>query len=605
MKKEIRYILNNKAGIIGLLLLLLMPVEAHSQDAIVLDTLSSPDNTESFLIKAQSAFNNRDVAKTKEYCLSAIELDPTNDAAYYLLSKVAFEEEDISSAEKFLSKAIEIDSTNYHYMTYLTWIYSRQNKINESVPIFEKLLKEYPDKKEAYWNLLNIYTNLGYWEKVFSVADKLEERMGPNEISVLARTNVYKLKGEMDNAIKELKDADDKSPSGRYEALLGDLYMAKRENTQALHYYKKSLESDSLYAPALYGVAEISRMKKDYTEYFKRLPNFLGNPNLPLETKLSYMREVLEDPVYFQRFGKQMSFCLNELADAHPKDTAAVTFAAMFMTGVGEKESAHKILQRGVRYNSDNLQFRLSYMSFLYTVEYWDELESFTDATLRNFAEDSLKGGDRLNVVQLKGIAEFNVKRYEKAIETFLSMEKPAKAAKDTSLLLSVYSSVGDMYHILKDNGTAYKFYKKALKINPKYAPVLNNYAWYIATSDGKRDLEKALKMSRITVECEPNNNTYLDTYAWILYLKGEYSEARKYLQRAVAYGGSESAVELEHYAEVLYALKEYDLSFIYFDRALSAAKAAEASGSADDEAAKVADLERKIGERKKAANIK
>ncbi len=375
--------------------------------------------------------------------------------------------------------------------------------------------------------------------------------------------------------------------------------MAKRDNASAQAYYKKALEADSLYAPALYGAAEILRMKKDYSGYFRYLPDFLGNPTLAPETKLSYMREVLQDPVYYQRYGRQMSYCLNEMAEAHPKDTAVVTLAAMFMTGVNEIEPARRILARGVRYNPGNLQFRLSYMSFLYTAGYWEELETFSDSTMKLFP------GENPDILQLKGIAEYNNRKYDKAIETFLRLEKRAKAEKDTSLLLNIYSSVGDMYHIAKDNGTAYKYYRKALRINPRYAPVLNNYAWYIATSDGKKDLDKALKMSKITIENEPNNNTYLDTYAWILYLKGEYSEARKYLQRAIAYGGSENVAELEHYAEVLYALKEYDLSFIYFDRALKAAKEAEASGSADEERTKATDIEKKIEARKKAMATK
>jgi hypothetical protein len=34
-------------------------------------------------------------------------------------------------------------------------------------------------------------------------------------------------------------------------------------------------------------------------------------------------------------------------------------------------------------------------------------------------------------------------------------------------------------------------------------------------------------------------------------------------------YGGKESTVILDHYAEVLYALKEYDMALIYWNMAL------------------------------------
>jgi hypothetical protein len=44
--------------------------------------------------------------------------------------------------------------------------------------------------------------------------------------------------------------------------------------------------------------------------------------------------------------------------------------------------------------------------------------------------------------------------------------------------------------------------------------------------------------------------------------------EAKTHLKHAMLYGGKESAAILDHYAEVLYALKEYDLAFIYWDQA-------------------------------------
>ena len=76
--------------------------------------------------------------------------------------------------------------------------------------------------------------------------------------------------------------------------------------------------------------------------------------------------------------------------------------------------------------------------------------------------------------------------------------------------------------------------------------------------------------MSKITIEKEPDNPTYIDTYAWILYLMGQYPEAKAMLKHAMLYGGTESGDILDHYAEVLYALKEYDLAFIYWEQAKS-----------------------------------
>ena len=75
--------------------------------------------------------------------------------------------------------------------------------------------------------------------------------------------------------------------------------------------------------------------------------------------------------------------------------------------------------------------------------------------------------------------------------------------------------------------------------------------------------------MSRITAEKAPDNSTYLDTFGWILYLQGKALEAKPFFKNAVMlYGGKESPVILDHYAEVLFALKEYDLAFLYWNKA-------------------------------------
>ena len=74
--------------------------------------------------------------------------------------------------------------------------------------------------------------------------------------------------------------------------------------------------------------------------------------------------------------------------------------------------------------------------------------------------------------------------------------------------------------------------------------------------------------MSRKTIEAEPDNATYLDTFGWILYLMGKPEEALSHFKRAMIYGGKDSPVILDHYAEVLYALGEYDMAFVYWNLA-------------------------------------
>ncbi len=126
---------------------------------------------------------------------------------------------------------------------------------------------------------------------------------------------------------------------------------------------------------------------------------------------------------------------------------------------------------------------------------------------------------------------------------------------------LEAWSIMGDMYHSQGYRKSAYQAYENALAVDPSYAPVLNNYAYFLCL-EGKK-LRKAEKMSAITVRDNPDNATYLDTYAWILHLLKKDAEAKPYLKHAMIFGGRDSKVVLQHYADILRALGD-DLADYY-----------------------------------------
>ena len=141
-------------------------------------------------------------------------------------------------------------------------------------------------------------------------------------------------------------------------------------------------------------------------------------------------------------------------------------------------------------------------------------------------------------------------------------VDKDGNGLKDTSVTIPAYSALGDALYQGGQPKEAFKAYKKALKLNPDYNPVFNNYAYFLSL-EGKQ-LSKAAKMSLKTVQTEPDNATYLDTYGWILHLQGKDAEAKPYFKRAMTHGGKDNATILEHYADVLDALGEASLARAY-----------------------------------------
>ena len=123
-----------------------------------------------------------------------------------------------------------------------------------------------------------------------------------------------------------------------------------------------------------------------------------------------------------------------------------------------------------------------------------------------------------------------------------------ALGAKDPVTRFSMHVLSGDLYMRLNQLDSCFSHYERALALDPENVYVLNNYAYTLATNGG--DLKKAEKMSQKTIEKEPNNPTFLDTYAWILHLQGQDSLARFYMKRVMEKAGNAADQEelMNHY---------------------------------------------------------
>jgi Flp pilus assembly protein TadD len=66
---------------------------------------------------------------------------------------------------------------------------------------------------------------------------------------------------------------------------------------------------------------------------------------------------------------------------------------------------------------------------------------------------------------------------------------------------------------------------------NPDEAQASNNLAYLLAEHGG--NLDEALKYAQKAVELTPDSPAYADTLGWILYRKGVYASAVRYLETA------------------------------------------------------------------------
>ena len=208
------------------------------------------------------------------------------------------------------------------------------------------------------------------------------------------------------------------------------------------------------------------------------------------------------------------SYC-NKIIEVDPANMAARNKLIYIISMREDTKEVIRLAQQSIQFHPDKLIFRY-YLAMAYYTENRDE-------ECANLLKESM----------------------------IISYEDDEAAIAE-----NMYQILGDVSHQLGRNADAYAAYDQCLAINPDNAGCLNNYAYYL--SEENRDLDKAEAMSLKTVKENPNNPTYLDTYAWILYLQGRYEEANIYIEMAVKNLNPEedNTVILDHQKSIQEKLK-------------------------------------------------
>ena len=362
--------------------------------------------------------------------------------------------------------------------------------------------------------------------------------------------------------------------------MMGDYYLSEYNDSLALACYEEALQTQGDYVPALLGKSEVYRTTRRYPEYFAVIDSFIDNDNVPVEAKGMYVANLTRslDPKLITLHRDGFDAMVEHLRQRHPSDSTVLSTAGGYYYATGRMEQGIDCFRKGADLYPSSLTQTASCIQILMMAEQWEEVRDRSIDAFNRFQE--------LGFMEYLNLADYNLKDYDSIIKNCRYMA--AREPQNTELVKSSWAQIGDMYHLKGDSKSAYKAYDKVLKMDPNYAPVLNNYAYYLS-EEGKK-LKKAYAMSKKTVEAEPDNATYLDTFAWILHLMGKDLEAKPFFKHAMLYGGKDSAVMLDHYAEVLYALGEYDLAQVYWGQA----KARNTGGE-------VPDLDTRVAERLKA----
>ena len=227
-------------------------------------------------------------------------------------------------------------------------------------------------------------------------------------------------------------------------------------------------------------------------------------------------------------------------------------------------DSISPVLEHALTLEPTNAAARLQLVSYAWQAEDRDRVIALCqDARQYN--------PDEMAFYYYQGIAYYQKDQLDQALSAFQNGIGVITAQSDPAIVSDFYAVMGDILHQKGLSREAFVAYDSCLVWKDDNIGCLNNYAYYL--SELGEQLDKAEQMSYRTIKAEPKNATYLDTYAWILFMQKRYSEAKIYIDQTLQYDTDTSAVLLEHAGDIYYQAGDTAQALSYWQQALERAE--------------------------------
>ncbi len=484
--------------------------------------------------------------------------DPENPTINFYLGFTALNleyptQEELDSAIA-LMRHNTVDRPADYYENYVyAALCSSLGRNDESVRVLEQLVAEYPSKTELFPKLAIGYGAQGNFEKAIATIDSVEKTEGRTLNSTVMKVNyLFQLKdtvGIISNAKMLLAEAPN---SAEPNALAGNIFAQLDKPDSAFHYYNRALEIDPDYGYANLQKANLYNSLGDSTNYEKEITNVLLNKNIEVDTKIDILTDYIRNCIQQGDSSARVDNMFRVILNQHPHEAPLRNLFCDYLAFKKDYKNAAEQLSYTLDIDPSNPQN-------------WERLMWFY-AFLKE-PQKAIETGkkaieyapDELTLRRTLAWAYSQNKDYDLAIATYDSLLISNKEQQTISEA-EIYTSMGDVYQQMGDSANTVKNYEMALAIDPGNVMALNNYAYYLLIHDPSR-LNDAAKMAETAVSAEPDNSSYLDTFAWALFLKRDYQKALTFIEKAAEKREpTDNNSELwEHYGDILFMLGKPD----------------------------------------------
>lgn len=520
-----------------------------------------------YFAQASRSVTDDDAAAMYELARKAYQSDPSYPEAAMMLAGLRLQmrlDTMTSPAEvrKTLAMAREYVDTypeDYDESSMYAYWCTLADTIPEALRVYERLDTLFPERHEVLLQLADAYGRLNRPVDAVKAYDRFEQVEGPSPQIGLRKISYYL---SMRDTVGALAEADSmitrNAGQPEYMLLRGNVYEFLGDTVASLR--------DYLAAEAL--APETAGPKLSLANYYashgrmdlfdRKTYEAMLCEDLDLEQKLEmsakYLGQVINDST---DVAERSNTLLNSLREQYPHEPKVLELMSGYYRYRDMLPEAVESMGYAIDLEPANESYWLQLLSLQLQSE---DYEGVISTYLRSQKHIPAS----LDAMTLVGIAYNQSERpreavqvYLKAIDSLIPGVDPLKPIEDKGLpkiigvdnsrrVASLMSLIGDAMHEDKKTEEAYTMYENSLLFDDSQPMVYNNYAYFLAIDGG--DLEKAAKLSSISLALDEQNPTYLDTYAWILYLSGEYEDALRHQLHAVEMAEQQENASAEYY---------------------------------------------------------
>ena len=475
----------------------------------------------------------------------ARDLNPAAPEVYYQLAAFYVDMKKDALAREYFEKAASLDPENSAYQEKLGKLYVSQKDYPNAIKAFERLYEANKTRSDVLQLLYQLYGSQNDYKMMIKCLERLETVEGTSEQISLSKMQIYEQMGEKRKEYDELKALVDGHPLDlNYRVMFGNWLLQNGKKKEALQKYRDVLKEDPDNSLAKVSMMDYYNNIGDKASVKTILRELLQSPKTAQTLKLELLRQVIAssqkdnnpDSTEVLRLFSEALAVPQENADIYMLKAAYMSFLKL------PKPDITRVYERAIEIEPDNSSARIALIQNIWDTHDYDKVIAICRPAIEY-------NPDEILFYYFQGMAQFQKHDNNAALETFRKGVGQIKPDSDPSIVSDFYGIMGDILHEKGLNKEAFQAYDSCLQWKPDNVAALNNYAYYL--SQANENLAKAEEMSYKTIKAEPNNSTFLDTYAWILFQQKRYEEAKIYIEQVIRNDSTLSNEVNEHVGDI------------------------------------------------------